>query len=279
MTTKPEHSFLLASGRAVNWILDGFICLACAALVSYALYSLWDNAQVYAQVDNLQASLMSLKPVGEETVDETGTAYESGAEGGTELFEKLTAINPDICAWLTVDGTQIDLPVLQGEDNYVYLNRDAYGEYATSGSLFLDYRCDDSFAAQYALIYGHHMKNGKMFGDLDLFYDASFFEANGTGTLYTRTGSYGFQVAAILTVKATDPVIYAPVEYEHNGKAVVDYAAENAELSRDELLKAYYAAPERYKVLCLTTCSSRFRDARTVVVALVLTNSAKSIES
>ena len=69
----------------------------------YSAYSLWDNAQVYAAADDVQSELMKIKPKVEE-------------DGGAS-FEELRAINPDVCAWLTLDHTKIDYPILQGEDN------------------------------------------------------------------------------------------------------------------------------------------------------------------
>lgn len=41
-------------------------------------------------------------------------------------------------AWLTIDDTKIDYPVMQGKDNTEYLNKDPYGDYALAGSIFLD---------------------------------------------------------------------------------------------------------------------------------------------
>ena len=51
-------------------------------------------------------------------------------------LQELQKINPDVCAWLTVDGTKIDYPVVQGETNLEYINQDIYGEFALSGSIF-----------------------------------------------------------------------------------------------------------------------------------------------
>ena len=52
-----------------------------------------------------------------------------------------------------------------------------------AGSIFLDSGCDNGFREPYALLYGHHMADHKMFGDLDLYEDRVFFDQNTTGEL------------------------------------------------------------------------------------------------
>ena len=110
--------------RAAHSLVSAAAALFLLTAGAYAAYSLWDNAQVYAAVDNVQKELLSLKP-------------DSGHDNGAS-FGRLRAVNSDVCAWLTLDGTGIDYPVLQGRDNMTYLNRDVYGNFALAGSIFLD---------------------------------------------------------------------------------------------------------------------------------------------
>ena len=112
---------------------------------AYSAYALWDNNQVYAAVDNVQGELLQFKPAADG---------ENGAS-----FEELLAINSDVKAWLTLDNTAIDYPVVQGENNFSYINTDVYGDFALAGSIFLDSDCDGSFNDPYSLLYGHHMEN------------------------------------------------------------------------------------------------------------------------
>lgn len=92
----------------------------------------------------------------------------------------MSALSEDVVAWLTVDDTNIDYPVLQGNDNTEYLNKDPFGKYSLSGSIFLDARNAPDFSDSYSLIYGHHMEYGKMFGALDDFLDEEYFDAHTT---------------------------------------------------------------------------------------------------
>ncbi len=99
-------------------------------------------------MDNVQGELLQFKPAADG---------ENGAS-----FEELLAINSDVKAWLTLDNTAIDYPVVQGENNFSYINTDVYGDFALAGSIFLDSDCDGSFHDPYSLLYGHHMENSKM---------------------------------------------------------------------------------------------------------------------
>ena len=55
-------------------------------------------------------------------------------------FETLQHLNKDVCGWISLDGTKVDYPLLQSQDNIKYLDRNAFGDYTVSGSIFLDYR-------------------------------------------------------------------------------------------------------------------------------------------
>jgi len=96
--------------KTANSLLSAVIVLFLVVAGAYSAYALWDNMQVYASVDDIQSQLLKYKPT-------------PGEDNGP-TFEELRAINPDVCAWITLDGTKIDYPVLQGEDNLTYINKD-----------------------------------------------------------------------------------------------------------------------------------------------------------
>lgn len=90
----------------------------------------------------------------------------------------LAELNDEYLGWLTVYGTEVDLPVVFGRDNEYYLDHDFYGNISRYGCLFAD--CDTDFEdGGNLLIYGHHMKNGSMFGSLGEFKKKDFFKNHG----------------------------------------------------------------------------------------------------
>lgn len=178
--------------RGLNALFSLIVLLCFFVVAAYAGYALWDNSQVYAAAENVRDGLLQLKPPEDP----------EGEEGPT--FEDLKAINPDVCAWVTLDNTNIDHPVVQGQDNLTYVNRDVYGNFALAGSIFLDSRNDSSFSDPYSLLYGHHMENSGMFGDLALYKEEDFFQENSTGYLITPEGVYDLEIFASLVVSASD---------------------------------------------------------------------------
>ena len=155
--------------EAGNKILEILAALFIILMLLYGAYSLWDTCQINRRAF-ISGELMKYKPAGK--TDESPS------------LQELQKINPDVCAWLTVDGTKIDYPVVQGETNLEYINQDIYGEFALSGSIFLDSRNDRKFIDSYSLLYGHHMDNGAMFGDVMNYKEKEYFESHKTGTLY-----------------------------------------------------------------------------------------------
>ena len=83
--------------------------------------------------------------------------------------------NHDLVGWLSIEGMKIDYPVMQCGDNDYYLNHDFYGEEDKYGCLFVKDIADVNTPADNFVIYGHNMKDGSMFGDLDLYKKEAFY--------------------------------------------------------------------------------------------------------
>lgn len=163
-------------------------------------------------------------------------------------LEELQQKNPDAVAWLEVENTNINHPVVQGKDNFEYLDKDFYGEYYSGGTLFLDAKNKRDFSDKYNIIHGHHMANGAMFSDLEKFMDEDFFEKNGKGTLETESGTYDINVFGVAEVDAYDLSVY-DVKTRNFGKTKMTHKKDI----------------EGDKVLVLSTCTGDLNNTRTVV--------------
>ena len=92
-------------------------------------------------------------------------------------FEELFAINPDIIGWISIDGTNIDYPVVQKpEQKDYYLYRDFYGKQVARGCIYADEECDVLKPSDNVVIYGHMMQDGSMFEDLSNYTRKSFWQ-------------------------------------------------------------------------------------------------------
>lgn len=93
-------------------------------------------------------------------------------------YDSLIAVNPDIRGWISIPDTGLSLPVLQGKDNEFYLTHDFYGEYDRHGSIFIDCKTDVGIEQSNTVLYGHHMRDGSMFGLLENYVQEDFYRQN-----------------------------------------------------------------------------------------------------
>ncbi len=238
---------LLAACRAAVNLALTLGLLLCG---SFGAYALWDNEQVLSSAADVQAELLKWKPE-ISGKSETSTDHR-------ESFAQLRKINPEVVAWVTMEGTNIDFPVLQGKDNLSYISRDVFGNFSLAGSIFLDSRDDPGFSQSYALLYGHHMADGNMFGDLDLYKEEAFFREHTVGQLILPEQVYDLEVAACLVVGASEPYIFDPENVRGSQNAFLEFVKGKALFCREERLKGPF--------LALSTCSEEFTNARTVVL-------------
>ena len=160
-------------------------------------------------------------------------------------FEELQKINPDIVAWIRIEGLGIDYPVVQGEDNEHYLHYTFRGEANVAGSIFLDYRNKADFSDSKIILYGHNMKNGTMFGSLKKYQDESVFQENQIITIYLLGNrEWKFKVRECRNVKVNDSC------YEVGDEITVE----------DDLEE---------RVMILSTCSTR-SDIRLIIYSYLL---------
>lgn len=93
-------------------------------------------------------------------------------------FNRLFEINNDSVGWVEVPSIGVSYAVVQGPDNEYYLQHDINNNFAWSGAIYLDYRCERDLSDTHASIYGHHMNDGTMFTNLLKYDSEDFFKKN-----------------------------------------------------------------------------------------------------
>ena len=214
-------------------------------------YRKWRRINVWTDRVIISVLLALIAFIGSGLID--GVIFVEEGIKGVEYhsFSQLRDINADIVAWLTVDGTHIDHPVVRSADNFDYLDKGFDGSFYAGGTLFMDMN-DESFEDAYCMIHGHHMTGGAMFGDLDRFLDENFFERNRTGVLLTPDYDYDIDVFAAGVFDAYDRNIY-----KAGGTFSHDYVKEKA--------LHYRETGQHDHVLALSTCMDDMTDNRAVV--------------
>lgn len=175
-------------------------------------------------------------------------------------IKQLQEINTEIAGWLRIEGTNIDGPILQAEDNTKYLTAGYDGKANPAGAFFLDYECESDFSGQHNIIYGHNMKNGSMFHDLLNFKKESYFREHQEIIIYTPEKEICLQPIAVVSTEAdgrrriTD--FADRTEFQSYVAAMLEGGKYREERTEDIT-----------KLWSFVTCSYEFEDARTILYA------------
>lgn len=180
-------------------------------------------------------------------------------------YKVLQETNPDFVAWLTIDGTVIDYPVMYTpEEPRYYMRRGFDKEYSLSGSPFIGQ--NGTIDTDMFIIYAHNMSNGTMFSKLDSYKDPDFYKDHKLITFTSVDEERTYEVFASLRVKV--PVEDDLAYYEYSGDlSDEDYQDLVAYLERKSLIKTDSAPKEREQILILSTCSYHTRDGRFIIAA------------
>lgn len=235
-----------ALARIGNQILSMAAAILILVMLLYGGYSLWDTAMISSGAF-ASGDLLKYKPSMEE-------------EGHPTLAE-LQEINPEVRGWLTMDDTHIDYPVVQGKTDMDYINKDVYGKFALSGSIFLHSRNSGDFSDSYSLVYGHHMANGAMFGDIVEYVEEDYFAKHKTGCLFLPDGStYRIQVFACVETDAFDSMIYQPEAWQ--GEELTPFLSyvETKAVQYEDIGVTY-----QDKIIGLSTCAEAETNGRVIV--------------
>lgn len=127
------------------------------------------------------------------------------AHSGTSAtidFDTLSEENPDITAWLLSEGTGIDFPVVQGENNVYYRNHSFSGNRNSLGCLYMDSSCSAAFTERNTVIYGSGLLES-----LHGYTSQDYYELLPALTLYTPDGTHTVNlIAGLYTDDAADTV-------------------------------------------------------------------------
>ena len=133
---------------------------AVAAALVFSMFTVGCGEQI-----DQNAGIATSAPATEAATEATTAAPEL-----TERAKKLLAQNPDTVGYITIEGSQVDNPVVQTSNNEYYLDHGFDGQEFRAGTVFMD--CTDDFGAdpetwsENIVLYGHNMADNTMFGSL-----------------------------------------------------------------------------------------------------------------
>ncbi len=206
-----------------------------------------------------------------ETIPSGGNPQEEPADSRPPVMEKYEALyekNHDLTGWLFIEGTNIDYPVMQREDDEYYLHHDFYGNDSKYGCLYVRDTADVITPGTNFIIYGHNMKDGSMFGDLDLYQKESFWREHPTICFDTLYEERTYEVIAVFPSRVyhSDEAAFKYYQfYNADTQEEFDYFYEN--IKNLSLYDTGVTAGFGDTFLTLSTCAYHTEDGRFVVVA------------
>lgn len=189
------------------------------------------------------------------------------------LYEDLYNQNKSLIGWLKIADTIIDYPVMQAPNNEYYLDHNFHQKYDKNGSIFLDAECSVYPRSDNLILYGHHMKSGKMFGSLWKFEDKNYYLKHKHiefDTIY-ETGIYEIMYVFRDRVYSKEDVNFKYYEFM-NANSETEFNSYMNEMAAMSYYDTGVVAEYGDKLLTLSTCDYEQNNGRFVVVARKITN-------
>ncbi|MCR5600164.1 MAG: class B sortase [Ruminococcus sp.] len=193
----------------------------------------------------------------------------ASGETPADPLEYCENVNDDIVGWITIPDTNIDLPIVQGEDNDFYLHNGVDGQYNYElGCPFLDYRCSRDLSGLNSIVYAHNMEGRQMFADIPLFRDEAFLEAHSSGVLTLKDGQHNVRFFAYLSPLSTSPLYNTVFVSESERREYTDFLFRSADhtsfFTAEEL-----SGREELRLLLLSTCTFETDESRGVLAGII----------
>ena len=167
-------------------------------------------------------------------------------------FNKLKEQNNETVAWIKVNNTSVEYPVVRATNNSFYLNHSFDKSKNSAGWIFADYKNKFDNTDKNIVIYGHNMKDNSMFGSLKNILNSDWYdnEENTNITLYTENEKCIYKVFSIYKIESEDYYIKTEFSDDNNFEQFVNTIKKrsikefNTDVSKDD------------NILTLSTCAN-----------------------
>lgn len=254
---------LLTLGCIVCALLFG----CCTGYIVWYFYSQKEHEQIYE----------TLKEEAQETPDPSVTQEpQTDAQPSSPLeeeeipvdFASLQQMNPDIYAWIRIEGTEIDYPVVQSaEDDSYYLNHTVEGKEGYPGSIYSESVNSKDFSDFNTILYGHNMKDGSMFQNLHKYQDAAYMEEHPTVIIYTPDQVLRYRIFAAVTYSDVHLAYAFEYQTETGRQAFLDSVCNTRNMS--DVVDRDVEVTAEDRILTLSTCIGSQPEKRLLVEAVL----------
>jgi sortase B len=254
--------------------ITNLLIILCAAVFAVSAFGLSRELRTRSQGRSFYATVLAGITT-RASAPSQGANRPIGTEGyaaGTPWipyvdFYALQETIPGITAWIVADGTIINYPVMQWTNNDHFLNHLPDGTRHIMGSIFLDYRNSPDFTDKNSVIYGHHMRSGDMFSQLEFYKEQEFYDRHPIIMLYTPERDYRIELFAGYVADALRETI--PVAFS----GASDFEAYIAEARRRSVFESSVDVGANDRLVTLVTCTHGSVNARFVLVGRIVDES------
>lgn len=183
-------------------------------------------------------------------------------------YQTLYSLNKRLIGWVKIDDTYIDYPVLQTVNNDYYLNHNFDQEEDKNGSIFLDKDCSIYPRSTNLILYGHHMRSGRMFGQLNKYSSEKFYKEHKYiqfDTIYEK-GTYEVMYVFRSKIYEESEIVFKYYQFT-DAVSETEFESNMMQMADMSLYDTGVNAEYGDELLTLSTCDYYTSDGRFVVVA------------
>ncbi len=233
------------------------LIVAVIVLISSVVYI----ASYYGESGNNKELNASLQSVWEMGLDENYEVNSNYPKGFLKKFAPLYEQNKDIRGWIKIDGTQLNYPVMQTENNKDYDRTDFEKKSNQHGVPFADYRVDLKKPSTNTIIYGHNMTDGQMFGELLNYKSLSYYKEHPVINFDSVYAEGQYKIAAVIVCKADDPdFLYHNFINAEKNAAKLTMEQFISKIRERSLINTTVDIKPSDKLITLSTCDYSFKD-------------------
>lgn len=168
-------------------------------------------------------------------------------------FDELLKINNETKGWIQVNGTNINYPFVQTNDNDYYLTHSFNKSYNQAGWVFMDYRNNTENYDKNTILYAHGMNNKTMFGSLRNILSSSWYDNadNHIIKLSTPTENTLWQVFSVYHIETTNDYIQTRFTSDEEYLTFLNKLKDRSAVAFDTTVNA------NDKILTLSTCYNK----------------------
>lgn len=227
--------------------------------------------QVIYEINPAPEQSGEAEPLPTETPDPSKWYAPYAIAAGKRIdFAALMVRNPEVCGWISVDGTDIDYPILRAsESDDYYLTHDIDGKVSEHGAICMDPRCEADFSDRVTMVYGHNMLDGSMFAPLYQYYnDPVFFSAGHRITVYMDNVMLCYRVVSAYEYGHEQPLYYYNMMKDADFLRYCETFLENRDM-KAQIMNGVTITPDD-RVLTLITSTNVRADKRLFVQAVLI---------